>query len=112
MSRSLRRSDRFTEDFDRQFRWYLAEAGETVARRYLEAVWETLGKLADRPGLGRLRRFRHPALKGLCSFRVRPPFEAHLVFYRHTELELSAERLMHGHRDLPHRLREPPGAGE
>jgi hypothetical protein len=35
-----------------------------------------------------------------------------LVFYRLTETELIAERLMHGARDLPRRLVEPPGASE
>ena len=33
-----------------------------------------------------------------------------LVFYRLTETELIAERLMHGARDLPRRQVEPPGA--
>jgi predicted Fe-Mo cluster-binding NifX family protein len=32
MSRLLRRADDFLGDFDRQFQWYLVEAGETVAR--------------------------------------------------------------------------------
>jgi hypothetical protein len=30
------------------------------------------------------------------------------IFYRHNSAELSAERLMHGARDLPRRLLEPP----
>lgn len=107
MSCTLRRTDNFTSDFDHRYRWYLAEAGEDVARRYLDAVWQTLEQLAQHPGIGRSRRFRHPALKGLRSFRVQPPFDVHLIFYRHIDQELSAERLMHGRRDLPRRLREP-----
>ena len=112
MNLALDRTENFTSDFDRQYRWYLAEAGEGVARRYLEAVWQTLNELAAHPRLGRPRRFRDPALQGLRSFRVRPPFEVHLIFYRHTDRELSAERLLHGRRDLPRRLREPPGVSE
>ncbi|MBI4625870.1 MAG: transposase [Verrucomicrobia bacterium] len=96
MSLSLRRADGFLGDFDHQYQWYLAEAGETVARRYLDAVWRTLEEIASHPGIGRLRRFRHPSLQGLRSFRVRPPFEVHLIFYRYTDQELSAERLMSG----------------
>ena len=110
MSLTLRRTSDFVADFDRQHRWYLAEASDGVARRYLDAVWQTLEALADQPAIGRLRRFRHPSLKGLRSFRVHPPFDVHLIFYRYTDRELSAERLMHGRRDLPRRLREPPGA--
>jgi len=32
-----------------------------------------------------------------------------LIFYRHDGERLFAERLMHGARDLPRRLVEPPG---
>jgi plasmid stabilization system protein ParE len=110
MSRLLRRADDFLGDFDHQYQWYLVEAGETVARRYLDAVWRALEELAAHPGLGRLRHFRHPALHGLRSFRIRPPFEVHLIFYRNNDQELSVERLMSGRRDLAPRLREPPGS--
>jgi hypothetical protein len=41
---------------------------------------------------------------------VRPPFEVHLIFYRYTDEELSAERLMSGRRDLARRLSEPPAS--
>ena len=101
MSRLLRRADDFLGDFDHQYQWYLVEAGETVARRYLDAVWRALEELAAHPGLGRLRHFRHPALHGLRSF---------LIFYRYNDQELPVERLMSGRRDLAPRLREPPGS--
>ena len=112
MNLTLHRAAAFEADVAAQFDWYLDEAGDSVAWRFFAAVDSTLVDLAQHPGLGRLRQFRHPALKGLRSFRVQPPFELHLVFYRHTDLELSAERLLHGRRDLPRRLREPPGSGE
>ena len=110
MSLALRRADFFLGDFARQYQWYLAEAGETIARRYLDAVWQTLEELAARPGLGRRRRFRHPSLQQLRSFRVRPPFDVHLIFYRYTDQELLVERLMSGRRNLARRLHEPPGS--
>jgi len=112
MSLALQRSDYFNVDFDLQYRWYLREAGEEVAERYLAAVIATLRELARHPGLGRERRFREEALKGLRSLRVNRPFHRHLIFYRHTEAELFAERIMHGMRDLPRRLREAPGSQE
>jgi plasmid stabilization system protein ParE len=110
MSLPFRRSDYFLTDFDNQYRWYLTEAREAVARKYLDAVWRTLEELAAQPGLGRLRRFRHPSLKGLHSFRVQRPFQVHLIFYRYDDRTLSAERLMSGRRDLARRLREPPAS--
>jgi toxin ParE1/3/4 len=104
MTLALHRSDDSNRDFDLQYRWYLEQAGEAVAERYLEAA------LATQPDLGRRRKFRHPALRGIRSFRLASPFGVHLIFYRHNSAELSAERLMHGARDLPRRLVEPPGS--
>ena len=112
MNLTLHRSDDFNRDFDLQYRWYLEQAGEAVAERYLQALLSTLRLLAAQPGLGRLRKFRHPALRGMRSFRLASPFEVHLIFYRHHGDELFAERLMHGARDLPRRLVEPPGSTE
>ena len=112
MSVQFRQSANFIRDFDLSYRWYLLEAGETNARRFLESVWQTLEILAEQPGMGKACRFRHPELQGLRSLQIRPPFHAHLIFYRDGGPELSAERLMHGARDLPRRLREPPGAGD
>lgn len=110
MSLALHRSDYFNEDFDLQYRWYLREAGEQVAERYFSAVLVAIRKLAEHPGLGRERRFADPALQGLRSFRVIRPFHRHVIFYRETSTELFVERVMHGMRDLPRRLREEPGS--
>ena len=85
--------------------------GEEVAERYYAAVISTLRELSLQPGLGRRRQFRHPELKGLRSFRLRRPYGVHLIFYRHTDSELFAERIMHGARNLPRRLLEPPAEG-
>ncbi len=112
MNLTLYRSDDFNRDFDLQYRWYLEQAGEAVAERYLQALLGTLRSLATQPGLGRQRTFRHPALRGMRSFRLAAPFGVHLIFYRHHGGELFAERLMHGARDLPRRLVEPPGSTE
>jgi hypothetical protein len=60
------------------------------------------------PDLGRPRHFRHRDLPGLRSFPVEHPFENLLIFYRANDETLDAIRLMHGARDLPRRLREPP----
>jgi toxin ParE1/3/4 len=106
----LQRADIFVADFEQQARWYVQEAGEAVARRYLGALEATLRLLCEQPGIGRVRRFRHPLLKGIRSFRVNPPFNLHLIFYRHDAATLYAERVMHGARDLPRRLVERPEA--
>ena len=110
MSVALHRSEYFNLDFELQYRWYLREAGEEIAERYFAAVIAALHRLARNPGLGRERKFRSEALKGLHSQQVSRPFGRHLIFYRYTDTDLFAERVMHGMRDLPRRLREPPGS--
>lgn len=106
MKLSLHRAGEFNADFDRQHRWYLEQAGEELAGRFLAAVEQTLESLLSRPDWGRRRKFRHPALANIRSFQIKSPFQKILIFYRHTDTELSAERLMHGARDLPRRLVE------
>ncbi|MBI5802775.1 MAG: type II toxin-antitoxin system RelE/ParE family toxin [Verrucomicrobia bacterium] len=109
MSLPLLRRDTFEFDVAERFRWYLEEAGEEIAQRFKNAVDETLDGLSPHPGLGRRRRFPHPLLTGLRSFRVEPPFNKVVLFYRITDTHLEAWRLMHGSRDLSRRLLEPPG---
>lgn len=104
----LHRSDYFNREFDAQYRWYLDKEDVELAERYLAAVLATLNTLTFQPGLGRPRNFRNPALRGLRSFRVKTPFDSHLIFYRHIDFDLFAERIMHRSRDLQRRLREPP----
>jgi plasmid stabilization system protein ParE len=109
MSRILRRNPTFTSDAQNQFDWYWEKAGEAVAWRFGAAVEETILALARQPELGARRRFKHPRLIGLRSFRVQSPFGRILLFYRVNETELEFWRLMHGARDLARRLLEPPG---
>ncbi len=107
MSRAIRKSEQFIADFDLQYRWYFREAGEDLACRYLLAVDGTLQKLANFPDMGYLRHFPQPDLRGIRSFPVEQPFDRHLIFYRVTETEVEAWRIMHGARDLPARLLDP-----
>lgn len=110
MNPAFHRSPCFTADVQKEFAWYWDEAGEELAWRFEAAVEKTLHALARQPGLGRERHFRHPALGGLRSFRVEPPFMKLLIFYRVEEGCIEAWRLMHGARDLPRRLLELPDA--
>jgi plasmid stabilization system protein ParE len=112
MSLAIQKAPAFIRDFEGQFEWYVREANWAVADGYLSAVEETLSLLAEFSGMGRLRRFRHPALKGIRSFRINPPFNRHLIFYRNDAGALYAVRLMHGARDLARRLVEAPGNRE
>lgn len=101
-------SGRAEADLTHQYRWYLDNAGAEVAERFLAAFDVTVARLAARPELGRRRKFRAPELEGIRSFPVSGRFGVHLVFYRIAGDVLSVERVMHGARDLPRRLLEPP----
>lgn len=108
MSRAIQKARHFTADFENLFGWYVDQAGVEVAWRFQTALDNSLVKISIRPDLGRPRHFRHPDLSGLRSFPVENPFGSLLIFYRANDEVLDAVRLMHGARNLPRRLREPP----
>jgi toxin ParE1/3/4 len=110
MSLIIRRSDWFIGDLEHYTAWYQSEASWEVAERYLSAVSVTLARLSDMPGLGSPGRFSAPALSNVRYFPVERPFDKHIIFYRHDEEMLYAERIIHGARDLPRRLTQPPTA--
>lgn len=103
-------SGRAEADLTSQYRWYLSNAGEQVAERFMSAFDATIERLAKSPDLGRSRRFRDQELAGLRSLAVLGRFGSHLIFYRCSEAGVSIERVMHGARDLPQRLLEAPAA--
>jgi plasmid stabilization system protein ParE len=108
MSLAVNVSGRAETDLTHQYRWYLGNANAEVAERFLKAFEVTAEKLAQQPGLGWARKFRAPELSSIRSYPVGSRFEVHLIFYREYGDALSIERMMHGARDLPRRLLEPP----
>lgn len=109
MSLAIQRAEFFKVDFAKQFAWYTEEAGPDTARRFQAALDQTLSQLGSHPDLGRPRHFRNPRLQGVRSLPVERPFNKILVFYRAGGDGLHAVCLMHGARDLPRRLSQPPG---
>lgn len=108
MKLQLKRSEYFRADIERRVDWYRDHAGPEIADRFILAVQSTLNTLCHTPGLGRLRFDDWPELSGIRSFCIKPPFHRHLIFYRHDMDSFYAEQLVHGARDLPRRLIEPP----
>jgi toxin ParE1/3/4 len=108
VSRAIQKARDFAADFENVFGWYVDKAGAEVAWRFQSALDSSLTQLSIRPDLGRPRHFRHPKLRGLRSFPVERPFEKLLIFYRANDEALDAVRLMHGARNLPRGLIEPP----
>ena len=112
MSLRIRRSQWFIGDLEHYAAWYQNKASWEISERYLHAVSATIVRLAEMPGLGRPTRFSNPILRSLQCFAVERPFEKHLIFYRHDVSTLYIERAVHGARDLPLRLVQPPEQSE
>jgi plasmid stabilization system protein ParE len=99
-------SDRAEKDLIDQYRWYMDNASDEIAEKFLNAFDKTMDILSRFPELGRMRQFRAQQLSGIRSLVLPKPFEAHVVFYKAAGKRLSIERVMHGARGLPRRLIE------
>jgi plasmid stabilization system protein ParE len=108
---SAHKSDDFISDVEHQFEWYAANAGWDIAERYLDAVEATCQLLGRHPRLGPCAGFSHPRLRDWRFIVVFRPFQKHVLFYETDGDVVVLRRAMHGHRDLPQRLVEPPEAG-
>ena len=107
---SLLKSDDFIADVERQFEWYALNAAWEIAERFLDAVESTCHLLAQHPLLGPRAGLAHPLLSEWRFIVVFRPFQRHVLFYETKGGDALMRRAMHGHRDLPHRLIEPPPA--
>lgn len=110
MSLAVRTASEFHQDVTRQIRWYVQHADAQIAGNYADAVDATLEFPGRFPEVGPHCRFEHSELRELRQYRVEGSFDRHQVFYRVTASELIAVRTLHGMRDLPRRLLDPPGA--
>ena len=106
--RRVQRSDWFVADLEHYAAWYVEKAAWEVAEQYLSSVSATISRLAKMPGIGRPTFFSAPELRGLRSHAAEPPFQKHLIFCRDEESVLYLERIIHGARNLPRILTEPP----
>ena len=97
-------------DIVRQADYYARRENVALAKRFTEAIKATAQLLASHPWIGKETDYAHPKLVEIRLFLVRKPFDKHLIFYRVRGGELDIVRFIHGMRDLPRRLLEPPGA--
>lgn len=97
-------------DLSLQSAWYAEHAGMDIAERYLAAFATRLELLRCMPMLGRVRKFRHQKLAGLRSIIFGGKFYNHIIFFRIEGDVLQVFRVIHGARDLPRRLLQPPGS--
>jgi plasmid stabilization system protein ParE len=107
---SLFKSDDFIADVERQFEWYVDNADWNIADRYLDTLEATCRLLDKFPLFGSKVSLRHPRLQTWRFMAVLRPFQKHILFYEVKGDNILLRRAMHGHRDLPRRLTNPPEA--
>ena len=97
-------------DIALQAEYYTGTESIILAERFIEAFTSTVHMLAEHPLIGKKTDYAHPKLAGIRFFLVGKPFDKHLIFYRVSGNVLDIVRIVHGMRDLPRRLLDPPGA--
>ena len=78
---------------------YLAQRDVAVARRFNEAVADTIIAIQQDPQIGMAWQATRPRLKELRWKRV-PGFKKYLIFYRVEGDAIQIARLLHGARDI------------
>jgi toxin ParE1/3/4 len=86
------------QDIDEQFA-FISVGSENKARKFYEAVFQTMEDLAQMPYKGAVCRFAEAELHGLRRWHVKG-FMKHLIFYRMEEDTLVIVRILHAARDL------------
>lgn len=79
--------------------YHIAEDSLASADRFAEAIDAAYKQLAAMPGMGALRDYNNPKLKGLRMWPV-PGFRNHLIFYLASDDKLEIVRVVHGAQDL------------
>lgn len=86
---------------------YLAEASAAVAAAFIDALEDAFRRVGEHPASGSPRYAVELNLPGVRSWIVTGfPY---LIFYVEREADIDVWRVLHGARDVPAWLREPPG---
>jgi toxin ParE1/3/4 len=93
-------------DVDEAIDYYLREAGDRIALRFIDAMQAALRFIGQSPAAGSPRYAYELDLPGLRSRQLkRFPY---LIFYVEREDHIDIWRVLHAKRDIPVWLHEPP----
>ncbi|MFB2839514.1 type II toxin-antitoxin system RelE/ParE family toxin [Floridanema evergladense] len=96
-----------SQDIDKIFA-YIAQNNSDAALRFFDAVRQTLARLAQMSGMGRLYPVNNPRLEGLRKWSVKG-FENYLIFYLTFEEYIEIVRILHAVRDIETILEQEEG---
>lgn len=97
---------RAQRDVNEAVEHYIAEASATVASAFIDALEDAFRRVGEYPASGSPRYASELGLPGLRSWIVAG--FPHLIFYVEREADIDVWRVLHGARDVPAWLREPP----
>ena len=86
--------------------YWTKEAGQSLARRFADALFETLEGVLLFPRAGAPLDLRIRRLRGTRTWRVRG-FENYVIYYREVEGRIDVLHVLHSARDRERILREP-----
>ena len=93
------------DDVDEALAFYLVEAGEVVALRFVDAVQRGYSHISRRPKSGSPRFAHELDLPGLRTWPVRGfPY---LIFFVERPDHIDVWRVLHGQRDIPAWMQDP-----
>jgi len=78
---------------------YLEEHSSQAAERFLDAVEESIRRLAGMPEIGSVYETENSRLAGLRAWGVKG-FDKHVIFYRKDGNRIEVIRVLHGARDI------------
>ena len=97
---------RAQRDVDETVAYYVVEALAAVSSAFIDALEDTLRHVGEHPASGSPRHASELNLPGLRSWIITGfPY---LIFYVEREADIDVWRVLHGARDIPAWLREPP----
>ncbi|MFN3353773.1 MAG: type II toxin-antitoxin system RelE/ParE family toxin [Brevundimonas sp.] len=100
--RRHRTSSEADEDLIAIFEQGIERFGRRQADRYLDDLWRTFGRLADFPGIGRLRTENQPPVRTLA-------YQAHVIIYEEDDGGVLIIRVRRGREDWRN---DPRGSDE
>lgn len=98
MTKSIIITPRASQDLDEHF-VYIAQNNPNAALRFFDATRQTIARLAQLSGIGRLYPVRNSRLDGLRRFPVKG-FDNYLIFYLPFLDHIEIVRILHASRDL------------
>jgi toxin ParE1/3/4 len=99
MSRRIVTRPRFSRDLVEQFAFIAADK-LAPAERFLKVAADSIERLADMPGIGRVWESPLPHLAGVRVYPMPSGFRSYLIFYRLLDGGIELLALIHGSRDL------------